>query len=345
MGDPTSEQGFGDPASVATGGDAARTATGELDRLTDLVNRDVRATVPDLWGGEAATAFQQTWYRLAASIAGLGSPLDTYGQWLAAAADSMRRARQQLEHAKQFAAANGLYIRPDLVVAAYDPSRPGVAALIAVAQQHVDLARRMAGEAQRQIRAANEMLEREGQRAAQELSEIAGVLAGGGARRGQGRPRRPPVNRNRADEDNGLLYGPEGRIRLPAPDRGTWSGVPGDSRWTPHRAGDYGLLPGQSIRWREGVPDLREHAVPQGFMPDGRTATLEGLRLTGDHRADRLLGDAALARRFGWTEDQVAGWRRDNDYVYHHYSRHELQLVPGRIHRSLPHQGSASELP
>jgi hypothetical protein len=29
----------------------------------------------------------------------------------------------------------------------------------------------------------------------------------------------------------------------------------------------------------------------------------------------------------------------------HHYSDHELQVVPGRIHRSVAHQGSMSEIP
>lgn len=146
-------------------------------------------------------------------------------------------------------------------------------------------------------------------------------------------------------EDNDLDggYGPEGRIRRPKDEAGTWSGRVGDSRWTPNDPHAFGLERGQSILWREGVPDLTEHTVPLGEMPDGRPAVLKNLALTGDRRADNALGDEALAERFGRTADWVKQWRRDR-YRYHHYSDHELQLVPVRIHDPLAHQGSVTEM-
>lgn len=63
-----------------------------------------------------------------------------------------------------------------------------------------------------------------------------------------------PAPRPRPTGESGLLYGPEGRIRLPKEGTGMWSGTPGDSEWTPENAGNYGLRPGQSIRRHEGVP-------------------------------------------------------------------------------------------
>lgn len=111
---------------------------------------------------------------------------------------------------------------------------------------------------------------------------------------------------------------------------------------------EFGLREGDAIEFVQGVPNMREHGP---LMPDGRESTLEGLPLRGYNKgADPALGtdsqiaDKALAERLGWTEDRVRQWRQDNDYVWHHYSDNEQQLTPGRIHRSLPHQGGASEV-
>lgn len=339
MADP---QGFGTGSTVQTLGSAAQDAANELQRLTDLVNSDVVDTVPNLWGGEAASSMTRWWYRFSKPLNGLGSPLDTYSQWLDAAAETMNRARRELQEAHRFADQNGLYIRPDLTVAAYVPNRPNAGALIVIAQSKVDGAKRLAELSQKQVRQANEMLEKRAVQAQQELLDILGAVSGPGRRGG----RRPGTPRPRTNQDDQLEWGPEGRIRLPRRDAGQWvEGQPGHGVWTPHRPGDYGLLPGQSIRWRDGVPDLAEHRVPFERMPGGVDPTLSGMRLTGTHATDSAMADRMLADRIGmgWTPDRVRAWRLDNDFLYHHYSSSELQLVPGRVHRALPHQGGASE--
>lgn len=338
----------GDPSSVENLGGATGQTASELDKLKAEVNSDVRATVPDRFTGRTANALERfaDWL-LGLLPVGQGSPLEAYHKALDAAAQTMQKAKQLLEQAQQFRAQNGLYLRPDLVVQACDPRRPEASALEAAGQNQVDTARQIAEMARKQIRAANQVLEQMAVHNVEELSEIVLNMQGGGRLGGKGRPRPRPgsgMPRPRPTGESELLYGPEGRIRLPAEGAGTWSGTPGDSIWTPHNPHNYGLEPGQAIRWREGVPDLSEHEVPPQFMRDGGPATLDGLPLTRDRRLDNALGDQALADRFGWTPDEVTQWRRDNDYIYHHYSDHELQLVPGRIHRALPHQGSASEL-
>ena len=342
----------GDPSSVEQLGATSGQAASELDKLKAEVNSDVRATVPDRFKGDAANAVQRFVDWLIGLVpAGQGSPLDEYHKGLDAAAQTMQKAKQLLAQAEQFRAGNGLYLRPDLVVQACDPRRPEAAALEAAGQSQVDTARQIAEMARKQIRAANQVLDQMAGHNIQEMSEIVLNMPGGGGLGGKGRPRPRPgagkgsgTPRPRPTGESELLYGPEGKIRLPAEGTGTWSGTPGDSVWTPHNSYNYGLEPGQSIRWREGVPDLSEHEVPPQLMRDGGPATLDGLPLTGDYKIDNALGDQVLADRFGWTPDQVNQWRKDNDYVFHHYSDNELQLVPGRIHRALPHQGSASEL-
>ncbi len=249
--------------------------------------------------------------------------------------------------AQQFRAKNNLYLRPDLAVQACDPNQPDAQAVVAVGQNQVNTARQIAEMARQQIRAANQTLE---DMAGQTINDVATIILNSGGRgrlgrRGGPRPKKgPTMPRQRPTGESELLYGPEGKIRLPKEGTGTWSGTPGDSVWTPNNSYNYGLHPGQSIRWHEGVPDLSEHAVEPRAMLDRGPANLEGLPLTGNRDADNLLGDKALAERFHMTPDQVNQWRKDNDYIFHHYSDHELQLVPGRIHRPLAHQGSASEI-
>lgn len=144
--------------------------------------------------------------------------------------------------------------------------------------------------------------------------------------------------------DGELTYGPEGKVRLPAANRGTWAeaGTEGNSRWTPREPAEYGLEKGQSILFRDGVPDLSEYAVN---TPTGQRGILRFSRLRGGG-SDFLLADQRLAAEAGadWDWQRVSQWRRENGLTYHHYSRDELQLVPQRIHAPLAHQGSSTEL-
>lgn len=343
MADP---EGFGTPDSVRAVGTAVREANGGLERLSELVNTDVTSTLPDSWGGEAASAMQRHWFRFLMAIRGIGSPLDTYAKWLEVAAQAMARAREELTAAQQYADRNGLYIQPDLTVRAYVADRADAGAQIAIAQSMVNRAKELADEARTHIRTANRMLEKHAAQSLLEMNEILAAMsmAGPGGRR-PGIRRQPRVPARRSDKDDMLDWGVEGRIRLPRANAGDWvEGKPGHGVWVPHRPGDYGLLPGESIRWRDGVPDLRSYRLPLDRMPGAVQPDLTGLRLTG-RPTDMDIGDAALARQFGtgWTPERVRAWRNDNDLIFHHYSSSELQLVPGRIHRALPHQGGASE--
>jgi uncharacterized protein YukE len=330
---------FGDPQTVQDLSAAARRTVADLRQLIELMNRDVKATVPDRWGGAGATAFQQFWANLARAVAGLGSPLETYGKALEIAAETMANARRQFEAAQQFANANGLMIGQDLVVQAVDPSRPGIQAVVNQGQEMVEQARRLATTAQEQIKRANEVLDQEAESAVRQLLEIQNALNGGaGRRRG---PRQRPTGPG--------IYGPEGRIRVPRPGAGTWMGGPRDGRWYPDRPQEFGIRLNRPeyIRWREGVPDLRDHGVPAQEIK-GLNPHVSGLRLTGDSYADPRQADAVMGRSFGFRDqpgltaaDQFRMWRSEpgRDYVWHHYSDHEMTLVDGRLHRSVAHDG------
>ena len=129
----------------------------------------------------------------------------------------------------------------------------------------------------------------------------------------------------------------------PSADKGTWErgGTPGDSRWTPHDPGAFGIDPGDSIPFREGVPDLAEYARR---LPSGESGTIDVEGLIGDARRDFWLADGRAGEQCGMTSREFRQWRADNRLTWHHYGGGELQLVPQRLHGALHHVGSASEI-
>ena len=132
---------------------------------------------------------------------------------------------------------------------------------------------------------------------------------------------------------------PEGPWKFPAQRKGEWAGERGESDWTPHDAGAYGLERGAKIPFREGVPDLSQWAVQ---TPSGRKGLLAVPGLSG--KGDTALAIKQLAKQEGMTEAAVRQWLDDNDLVIHHFGGDEVQIVPERLHGALHHQGGASEL-
>ena len=142
-----------------------------------------------------------------------------------------------------------------------------------------------------------------------------------------------------------LNYGPPewtrpGRWRLPAAKKGAWDPVnsPGDGYWTPHDPGAYGMERGQSVLFRNGVPDLSHYAVT---TPGGHPGTIDVPGLTLSNRAlDRMLTVEAIARRENWPVDQVYAWLAQGRFRLHHVQGTVMQIVPNRMHDALGHQGS-----
>jgi uncharacterized protein YukE len=340
MADSSSE--FGNPQSVQDLANAGQQTITTLEKLDALVNSDVMSTVPDRWGGDAAGAFGRFWGKYMRCVGTHNSDTGTWCRAISRAAETMASAREQLANTRRFTDANGLVIGNDLVVRPTDPSRPGIQALVVEAQRGVDNARQLAQLARQEIRMANQEYQEKITATREELVELGvGILAKkGGKGKGGGRKQGRQTAAERAYE---------GTVRKPAPEKGEW--VRGDTNngvWKPNRPGEYGLQwPKDTITWKEGVPNLREHTVPLDRMPDGRPGVLDNMRgLNGKYKNDYKLADEELASRFGpgWTPERVADWRKANDYVYHHYSTSELQLVPGRIHRPLAHDGGAGDL-
>lgn len=140
------------------------------------------------------------------------------------------------------------------------------------------------------------------------------------------------------------------RISGGAHDKGTWSGVRGNSNWTPNNPRDYGLKPGESVPFREGYIDLNGHVWNnQRFKVPG---------LTGFHEADMIIIHRHIATEKGWIHQRgvwkgvaqitrVKEWLSGNKVTPHHDPiTGDVILVKngkGGQH-SIPHTGDAFRL-
>ncbi|MDP9795684.1 uncharacterized protein YukE [Catenuloplanes nepalensis] len=323
---------------------AGEDSIGTLEELLAQVSKDVTKTIPERWKGSASGAVLEVWNRYTGCVATYASSLGTWCRAMRVAAETTATARQQLVAAHHFATRNNLRITEALSIAPRDAAVPVQQEVVDLASRQLDTAVRTASQARAQIRAANDAYE--AQRVELSVLDLLDLLSRrpSGSRPGavSGKGGRESAKHLTVEE---RLY--EGRLHLPAARWGTWiSGVPGNGTWMPHRPGDFGLQwPRDTVTWVNGSPNLREHGPETHRMPDGREGVLYDVRgLDGTWRTDSKIADGMLADRFGWTTEAVKGWRQQEGLTWHHYTRGEMQLVPARIHNSVPHEGGATDL-
>ncbi|GIP20649.1 HNH endonuclease [Paenibacillus sp. J22TS3] len=136
---------------------------------------------------------------------------------------------------------------------------------------------------------------------------------------------------------------------------GHWDGERGDSKWIPDqdyvppevkgktRSNPDGLTMGQlldkygidgGIVYKDGEPDFSE--VSKG------TVEIEPFSTERTDNFDKA--DLALAQQKGCTPEEVAQWRKDNNYTWHECKdMRTMQKVPNEIHANFSHSGGIAE--
>ena len=144
------------------------------------------------------------------------------------------------------------------------------------------------------------------------------------------------------------IFNPPANERLPADDKGTWSGARGNSEFTPSNPlADYDLYPGQTIKFIDGRADLSRYA--KAICPG--MATVVSPRGLNGKDGDYAKGYTALlaeAKRVGCmpanaTNADIEREMERQNLTLHHYDC-ALQVVPYLTHRRLAHRGAASDM-
>ncbi len=131
-------------------------------------------------------------------------------------------------------------------------------------------------------------------------------------------------------------------------ENGEWSGERGNSTWVP----DPEYIPQkgnpegktwqeilekngiEGIEFKDGEPDFSE--ISKGDVK---------IEPFSENRSDNFdKADIELAKQKGCTPEEVAKWRKENDYTWHECKDMEtMQKVPCEVHNNIPHSGGISE--
>ncbi|VEJ08715.1 HNH endonuclease [Actinobacillus delphinicola] len=155
----------------------------------------------------------------------------------------------------------------------------------------------------------------------------------------------------------------EGNVILPK-NGGEWTGEPGNSEWKPDP--DY-VPPSKSpnverprnnpdnlswsdildkhgmdsVPFKDGYPDLSQVAKESIQIDDFGIARDENFDQADEKTAKKW--DEEKKDGKTWTADDVAKWRKENNYTWHECEDCcTLQLVPTEIHNNIPHSGGIS---
>jgi RHS repeat-associated protein len=119
------------------------------------------------------------------------------------------------------------------------------------------------------------------------------------------------------------------------PKEGTWAGEKGHSDFTPSNPKSLGLNPGDSIPYKNGMPDFSNWSQ--------RNMRVSGM--TGVHDTDMSKIHAALAKRMGLPNQTAAkNWLSANKLTPHHAGGSKVILVATALHDGIRHTGGAHDL-
>lgn len=126
------------------------------------------------------------------------------------------------------------------------------------------------------------------------------------------------------------------RSRLPKTN-GKWDGVPGNGKWYSNNPDVDSVTGGKPIEFKNGRPD---------FSPFAKgTLKFKPGQLTGDTTKDFKLVYQNLMKIKGFkSENQAKEWLKKQGLTPHHANKETIQLVPTKVHKNIPHIGSASDL-
>lgn len=138
---------------------------------------------------------------------------------------------------------------------------------------------------------------------------------------------------------------------------GEWEGEEGNSKWKPNE--DY-VPPEKSsnpdrpysnpdkLTWKELMDKYEIDGIPfkdgEPDFSEVSKGTVEIEDFTDDRDSNFDQADEALAKERECTPEEVAKWRKENNYTWHECKDCKtMQKVPNEIHANVPHSGGVSE--
>jgi len=126
------------------------------------------------------------------------------------------------------------------------------------------------------------------------------------------------------------------RTRLPRTG-GRWEGEPGNGKWYSDNPEIKEIIGEKPVEFIKGRPDFSPWSKGSFKFKPGE--------LNGDNTNDfGLVYDKIKEIKDFKTQQQAIDWLNEKDVTLHHSSPTEIQLIPTKLHKNVPHIGSASDL-
>ncbi|WP_434813883.1 T7SS effector LXG polymorphic toxin [Bacillus halotolerans] len=133
-----------------------------------------------------------------------------------------------------------------------------------------------------------------------------------------------------------LIEAANPRKRLPRTN-GRWEGTPGNGKWYSDKPEVNGVTKGEPVAFKNGRPD---------FSPwTEATIKFKPGELNGSQDDFTKVYERIKEMKGFKSNNQAKEWLRDVKKVTpHHFDGNTIQLVPTKLHKNIPHIGSASDL-
>ncbi|WP_226665561.1 peptidoglycan-binding protein [Metabacillus litoralis] len=125
------------------------------------------------------------------------------------------------------------------------------------------------------------------------------------------------------------------KTRLPKTN-GKWDGSPGNGKWYSNNSDVNSVTGGKPIEFKNGRPDFSPYAKGNLTFKPGQ--------LTGTDNDFKLVYQKLMKAKGFESENQAKKWLKNQGLTPHHASNDSIQLVPTKLHKNIPHIGSASDL-
>jgi hypothetical protein len=140
-----------------------------------------------------------------------------------------------------------------------------------------------------------------------------------------------------------IFDGPDGpskgidnpRTRLPRTN-GKWEGDPGNGKWYSEHNDVLEVTGGKPVEFKNNRPDFSPWSKGQLKFKEGQ--------LNGTDSDFKLVYEKLMKAKGFNTINQAKNWLREKGLTPHHFDNNTIQLIPTKLHKNVPHIGSASDL-
>ena len=125
------------------------------------------------------------------------------------------------------------------------------------------------------------------------------------------------------------------KTRLPRKN-GKWNGKPGESDWYSIHPEVSKVTNGKPIPFKNGRPDFSEWSKGSIKFKSGQ--------LNGKKEDLDLVYDYVSKQKSLTSRNSAKNYLIEQKLTPHHFDKSTIQLIPSKLHKNIPHIGSASDL-